>query len=103
MKLLTPQIAERLSEVPLYKTDGMKIREVIAVFFHLFSSWAWYVVEAEQQPDGDWLMFCYCRSGLGPDCNEWGYVLLSQLEEVSNIRGFAPKNYQIKQDGKLLF
>ena len=101
MKLLTPEIEERLSQVPLYTTDGMPIREVLVTFYHLFSRWTWYVVEAEKQ-DNDWLMFTYCKSGLGEDCDEWGYVLLSQLEEVPNILCFVNRNTQINNKGELL-
>ena len=100
MRLLTPEIEERLNEVPLYATDGMKQREVLVTFYHLFSRWAWYVVEAEKQDD-DWLMFTWCRSGLGPDCDEFGYVTLKQLEEVPDILGFVNKNTMIDNKGNI--
>ena len=44
----------------------------------------WLVTEAEQQEDGDWLFFGYCHIQEW----EWGYVLLSQIQEV-NVRGLT--------------
>lgn len=38
----------------------------------------------EQQEDGDWLFFGYCHIQEW----EWGYVLLSQIQEV-NVRGLT--------------
>ncbi len=58
--------------------------EVIARFFLPFSSVVWLVTEAEQQEDGDWLFFGYCHIQEW----EWGYVLLSQIQEV-NVRGLT--------------
>lgn len=101
MRLLTPEIEERLNEVPLYATDGMKQREVLATFFHPFSRWCWYVVEAQKQEE-DWLMFTWCRSGLGTDCDEWGYVMLSQLDEIPEILGFANRNTMIDNKGHVM-
>ena len=49
-----------------------------------FSSVVWLVTEAEQQEDGDWLFFGYCHIQEW----EWGYVLLSQIQEV-NVRGLT--------------
>ncbi|MGJ0748355.1 hypothetical protein [Bacteroides thetaiotaomicron] len=42
------------------------------------------VTEAEQQEDGDWFFFGYCHIQEW----EWGYVLLSQIQEV-NVRGLT--------------
>lgn len=53
-------------------------------FSFLFSSVVWLVTEAEQQEDGDWLFFGYCHIQEW----EWGYVLLSQIQEV-NVRGLT--------------
>lgn len=99
---LTESTIERLKSVPLYKTDGMKYREVLAVFYHMFSRWTWYIVEAEPQDDGDWLMFGYVKSGLGEDCDEWGYVLYSQLNEIPAIEYYVPDAMQITNEGIIL-
>lgn len=107
------ELEERLSQVALYQTDGLPIREVLVVYWHPFSRWMWYVVEAEKipassedvaekQPDDDWLLFTWCQSGLGPDCDEWGYVLLSQLRDIPLITEFIPTNWQITKNGTVL-
>ncbi len=70
---------------PLYSKEGQGLNaEVIARFFLPFSSVVWLVTEAEQQEDGDWLFFGYCHIQEW----EWGYVLLSQIQEV-NVRGLT--------------
>ena len=52
--------------------------KIVVKFFHPLSSWTWYVLEGEEQEDGDWRFF-----GLvdGHE-KELGYFHLSQLEEV---------------------
>ena len=90
----------------LYSTDGQKVKDVKLTFMVLGTEWTWHVVEAEKisassedeakkQPDDDWLFFCYCHSGLGDECSEWGYVTLSQLDEV---HAFAIPNHGLKID-----
>ena len=79
----------------LYSTDGQKVKDVKLTFMVLGTEWTWYVVEAEKQSDDDWLFFCYCHSGLGDECSEWGYVTLSQLAEV---HAFAIPNHGLKID-----
>lgn len=97
-------IQERLEMLPsLYATDGMKQREVQIVIFHMFSRWTWYVVEGEKQEDGDWLLFCYCRSGFGEQDDEWGYATLNQFEEIPYIKAYVPETtIVIDNDGNVL-
>ena len=98
---LTKELEERLSEVPLYATDAMPVREVLAVIFHEFTPWTWYVVEAEKQDD-DWLLFTWCKSGFGPVYDEWGYVTINQLIELPDISFYIPSGMQIKSNGEVL-
>ena len=37
-----------------------------------------YGEPSEEQPDGDWLLFGYCHIS----CWEWGYVMLSELQNL---------------------
>jgi len=98
------EIQERLEMLPkLYATDGMKQREVQIVIYHMFSRWTWYVVEGELQEDGDYLLFCYCKSGLGEDCDEWGYTTLRQFEELPYILAYVPKETLVIDSNGQLF
>jgi hypothetical protein len=55
--------------------------------------YTFYVLEGRREPDGDLLLFGFCRSALGPDCDELGYATLRQLE---GIRG--PLSLGIERD-----
>lgn len=86
----------------LYSTENQKVKEVKITFIVLGTEWQWNVVEAEKQDDGDWLFFCYCCSGLGEEFSEWGYVMLSQLEEVHAI-AVKQTHLGIDLDGNFFF
>jgi hypothetical protein len=38
---------------------------------------------------GDWELYGYCISPLGPDCDEWGYASLNELATVRNRLGLG--------------
>lgn len=97
-------IKEALEMLPaLYSTDGMKQREVQLVIFHMFSRWTWYVLEGEQQEDGDWLLFTWCRSGFGEQDDEFGYVTINQFDEIPYIKAYVPKQtLVIDNNGNIL-
>lgn len=96
-------LTERLLSVPLYKTDGKKQKEVLVTFKHCLSRWTWHIVESERQEDGDILMFGYVESGLGDDCSEWGYTLLSQIAEIPLIVPIIQDGVVISLDGRLSY
>ena len=50
--------------------------KVAVVKFFGPGRWTWFATEF----DGDDLFFGYVLSGLGEDCDEWGYFSLSELE-----------------------
>jgi len=52
-----------------------------------------HVLEGRREPDGDLLLFGFCVSPLGPDCDELGYASLRQLK---NVRG--PLGLGIERD-----
>lgn len=88
MKLLTKEIAKRLP--CLYATDNVKTEDKVAVakFFDPCGRGVWYVVEGE--PDGsDTRFFGFVVSPLGPDCDEWGYFSLNELQSVRNRFGLG--------------
>lgn len=79
MKLINKEIIKRFKEYPLYSQDGKGMDSVVLVkYFNPCGAGTWYITEAEEQPDGDWLLFGYCHI----QCFEWGYVLLSELENL---------------------
>ena len=59
MKLLTKEIEERLQNAPLYSKDGKGKDAEVLVRFSIPNIAEYLVTEAEQQPDGSWLMFSY--------------------------------------------
>jgi hypothetical protein len=83
MKLLTKEIRERLPK--LYSTEDTPLEEktVVCKFFTPDSSWTWYVLEGQEQEDGDVLMFAWV---IGLE-REFGYVSLRELESVRGPLG----------------
>ena len=85
-------LAKKLSGSPLYSKDGLgKKASILARFYLPFTECEWLITEADEQPDGDWLMFGYCHITEW----EWGYVSLNELLDIE-IRGL-----KIQMDMKL--
>ena len=79
MKLLTEEIKEKFrKEFPLYSQETVEDPQVVAKFFNPIGIGTWYITEANEQDDGDWLMFGLCVLNEA----EFGYVCLSQLESL---------------------
>ncbi len=45
------------------------------------------VLEARREADGDLILFGFCRSPLGPDCDEFGFASLRELQRVRRPLG----------------
>ena len=79
MNLLTKEIIEKFKEYPLYSQDGKGMDSVVLVkYFNPCGASTWLITEAEKQPGGAWLLFGYCHI----HCWEWGYVILSELQNL---------------------
>lgn len=79
MELLTNEIIKKFKEYPLYSQDGKGEDSVVLVkYFNPCGSGIFLITEAEQEEDGDWLLFGYCHIFEW----EWGYVLLSELQNL---------------------
>lgn len=52
--------------------------KVLVKYFNPCGSGTWLITEAEKQPDGDWKLFGYCHLLEW----EWGYLMLSYLENL---------------------
>lgn len=84
MKLLTKEIMRKLPRIGA--TDGKDKRECYVVkFFTPDSSWTWWAVEGQPFGDNDYRFFGLVQ---GHE-TEWGYFLLSQLQEVRGAFGLA--------------
>ncbi len=83
MKLLTEEIKKSLPK--LGETDELpdSKKVVQAKFFTPWTNWTWYVVEGEEQPDGNWLFFGLVE-GLAI---EWGCFDLWELEALDGPFG----------------
>jgi hypothetical protein len=79
--LLPPELEHQLP--PLYSTENVPAEAKIAVakFFFPAGRGTWFAVESSRQDD-DVTFFGYVISPLGPDCDEWGYFTLAELESV---------------------
>lgn len=82
MDLLPDAIRKQLPK--LLATDRVPAERKVAVVKYFFPSGAgtWYGCEF----DGADTFFGYVVSPLGPDCDEWGYFSLSELQGVV-VRG----------------
>ena len=99
MKLMNDKIRSLLTQYPLYSQDEKPYKFVIAKYFYPAGRFTWYAVEGniirqETTINGkavvkeDVLFFGYVL-GNDPTCDEWGYWLLSQLEEIVGPYGIT--------------
>lgn len=91
MKLLTKAILKKLPK--LYTTENIELKDKIAVckFFCPWGRYTFYAVEGEVpvNHDDDFIFFGYVVSPLGPDCDEFGYVSLKELESIKHFSGLT--------------
>ncbi|MEE1279145.1 MAG: DUF2958 domain-containing protein [Acutalibacteraceae bacterium] len=99
MELLTKEIIERFKEYPLYSQDGKGMDSVVLVkYFNPCGAGTWVITEAEEQPDGDWLLFGYCYIFEW----EWGYLILSELQNLKLPFGLTiERDLYIPKDAKV--
>ncbi len=73
----------------LYSQENVPDPVTVLKFFDPCGRYTFYVLEAQREPDGDLLLFGFCRSPLGPDCDELGYASLRELECVRGPLGLG--------------
>lgn len=90
MQLITQEIRKRTP--PLYGNEGKAPEDipVAAKFFTPWTSWTWYMTEADFEQD---LAFGYAINSRMPDCAELGYFSLAELR---NLRG--PFGLRVERD-----
>ena len=97
MKLLTKEIEEMFRASKRDEETPAHERKVLCKFFDPTGRLTLYVLEAEEgeyedengKPYKDWCLFGYMVSPLGPDCDEFGYSMLSELQAVRGRFGLG--------------
>jgi len=89
MDLLPPNVRATLARFPIGSQDSLGDQaKVVVKFFDPAGRYTFYVTEG--RPEGkDYLLFGYCISPLGEDCDEWGYTSLKELLSVGIQRGLG--------------
>jgi Protein of unknown function (DUF2958) len=82
MKLLTEELRAQLP--PLYTQEKNQDPIVHVKFFCPWNNWTWFATEGEAE-DEDFRFFGYV---IGHE-EEWGYFVLSEMEEVRGPGGLA--------------
>jgi hypothetical protein len=83
MKLLTKEIKKHIPK--LYANDKVEDPLAVVKFFTPDSNWTWYVLEGEEQENGDWYFYGYV---IGFE-NELGYFSLNELLKVRGGLGLG--------------
>lgn len=91
MKLTTAAILKAFKK-PVRTDLPSGARPVLVKYFDPNGRYTLYVTEAEQEGD-DWRLFGFCVSPLGEDCDEWGYVMLSELQAARGRYGLGIERY----------
>ncbi len=77
-RLMTPVLAEKFKNFPLYSQDG-KQKEAICVCTFTIANIRWYVLEG--QPEGDDFTIYAIVVGMGED--EYGYASIKEMESIT--------------------
>lgn len=95
MKLMTKEILKQLPD--LGSTSQQKFSEikVIVKFFLPGTRWTWYVAEYDPEED---ILWGYCKSGLGEDCDEFGTIWLHDLESLKTEWGGVERDLYWNQN-----
>jgi hypothetical protein len=93
MDLLPAELRSAIQTLyPLGSQEGLGDRaKVLVKFFFPAGRYTFFATEGtstfadEDAPSGDdFLLFGYCVSPFGADCDEWGYTTLSELSTVDH-------------------
>lgn len=77
--LMTKQLEKKLNNYPIGFQDGVgEEADVLVKYFNPCAAGTWLIIKGEKQENGDWLLFGYMHIFEW----EWGYVMLSGLENV---------------------
>ena len=108
MKLVTKELEKVFEKYPIGSQNGLGGKaKVIAKFFNPIGAGTWIITEGNKLDNDDYEMFGYCHLG-DDEMAEFGYVMLSQLEEIQLPFGlkierdmYLPKDCDLIQAMKL--
>ena len=85
--IINKTIEKELSQHPLWSQEEKGLdAEVFVSYYADWTHAVWYITEADQNEEGDWLMYGFSTLGLGQEW-DWGYVKLSDLREINGPYG----------------
>lgn len=83
MKLITKKVEKDFMSHPLRSQDGRGFdAEVIVKYFNPCGAGTWLITEAEEQEDGDWLLFGYAC------IHEWEWGLRPAVRTTESAAAF---------------
>ena len=98
MMLMTKELEKVFEKYPLQSQAGkFDDADVVVKYFNPCGAGTWLITEGEKQEDGDWLFFGYCHIVEW----EWGYVMLSDLENVKLPFGLKIEREMYVTGGKV--
>lgn len=87
MRLITKEIEKKFQKHPFRSQDKKGIDATgLVKYFTPWGAATWLITEAEQQPDGDWMLYGYCTLGYEW---EWGTLMLSELQALRGPFGLT--------------
>lgn len=97
MKLLTKEIKRALPK--LYETENISLNEKVVIAKFFLGHLTWYVIEGQEEEDGEFIFWGYVKNEADDFCSEFGYFSLQELESV-RLAGIFPveRDLHFKKD-----
>ena len=106
-RLITPRLAERFKDFPLYSQD-VKGKDAVCVCVFFIGNIRWYVLEGQPER-GDFVFFAIV---VGLQETEYGYVSAEEMEDIeieregqklriTGLTGFVPRPLKEIRDEEL--
>lgn len=98
MDLINDDLKELFKQYPINSQDGKRLNaKVLVKYFNPYGVGTWLITEAEELDNGDYELYGYMH------LTEWeyGYILLSQLQEIQNSNS-ASVEIDLYTNGKIL-
>ena len=99
MKIITAPIQKALDSNPLCSKDGQGNDAKVILKLFGGGRFTYLVTEADKEGD-DYRVYGWMVSPLGPDCDEWGYAMLSDLLRLKFLFGLGIERDRSVTPGK---